>query len=86
MPPIAYMYRPNLVRPSSTLRTTVSASTIGTTHGTPSSGITPLLRLWLRTSTSARPTAATMASFRMVTLSGGATRPFLRLRWSRKIM
>src|SRR3954447_7491705 len=82
LPPMAYTYRPNLVRPSRNVHATSTPSTRKTTYGTPWIGeFTPRSVLQMRTTTT--PATRTPTILRMVRLTGGATRPLLRRRDSR---
>src|SRR6266511_2680799 len=83
LPPIAYMYRPTLVRPSRNVHAASTPKTSSTTQGTPWIGtITP--RFVLQSSTIATPPTRTAPILRSVKLGGGATRPARRRLASRR--
>src|SRR6266568_5734669 len=82
LPPIAYMYRPNRVRPSRKLYATSTTRITSTTHGTPRT-TTAIPRLVLPMSTTTTPATAITATFSQVTLTGGAASLLARLRPSR---
>src|ERR1019366_6279636 len=83
LPPTAYMYRPNRVRPSRKLQATSTTRTTTTTHGTPRTTVRPTPRSVLPISTTTTPATAITTIFSTVTLSGGAVRLLARLRVSR---
>src|ERR1022692_566781 len=71
LPPIAYTYRPNLVRFSRTVQATSRTRMTRTTQGTPLTTENPTPRLVLPIRTTTTPAIAITATFRMVTLTGG---------------
>src|SRR3954452_15672555 len=83
LPPMAYTYRPNLVRPRRNVHIASTPRTMSRTHGTPRSDRNWVPRFVLQMSTITTPTAAAPAIFNNVKLAGGATRPLRRRRASR---
>ena len=71
-PPMAYTYRPNLVRPRRIVHAAHTPSTISTIHGMPLIG-TSAPRSVLQIITSTTAATATPTIFRTVTPRGGAT-------------
>jgi hypothetical protein len=83
LPPIAYTYRPNRVRPRTKVHAARMPNTNRTTHGTPRIGrIRP--RSVLQMSTMTTPPTRPPPIFSAVSPGGGATRPAVRRRASRR--
>src|SRR5580704_9997859 len=83
LPPVAYMYRPNFVRWSTSVQAAHSTRTIGITQGIPVTDRSELPRLTEQMITTAAPKIAISPTLIATRLSGGTVRPLRRLAVSR---